>query len=157
VLVEDGIEELTLIPIVWQPAINRNGSIGSSSSSETPEWSIASSNVVDETLTTLTASSLVPMWNEIVRAPQIMMTATTHFPNSVPSLLNNALQLVSRNSVDSWTGRLVEDSGPGRAMRLEVEVPLSVGEGEQILGLFLGDRPLSPDWEVDSHDGNGSS
>jgi hypothetical protein len=42
-------------------------------------------------------------------------------------------------------------------MRLEVKVLLSDGEGEQILGLFLGDHPLGPDWEVGSHDGNGSS
>jgi hypothetical protein len=97
------------------------------------------------------------MWEEIVHAPQIMSTSTTHFPDSIPSLLNSTLQLVSRDSVDGWIGRLVEDSGPGRAMRLEVEVPLSDGEGEQILGLFLGDSPLSPDWEVGSHNGNGSS
>jgi hypothetical protein len=51
----------------------------------------------------------------------------------------------------------VEESGLGRAMRLEVKVPLSDDEGEHILGLFLGDLPLSPDWEVGSHDGNGSS
>jgi hypothetical protein len=97
------------------------------------------------------------MWEEIVCVPQIMTTATTQFPDSVPSLLGRALQLVNRDSVDGWTGRLVEDSGPGRAMRLEVEVPLSDGEGERILGLFLGSRPLSPDWEVGSHVGNGSS
>jgi hypothetical protein len=88
---------------------------------------------------------------------QIMTTATTHFPDSAPSSLDHALQLVSRDSVDGWIGRLVEDSGPGRAMRLEIEIPLSDGEGERILGLFLGDPRLSPDWEVGSHDGNGSS
>jgi hypothetical protein len=59
--------------------------------------------------------------------------------------------------VDGLTGRLVEDSGPGRAMRLEVVFPLLDGEGEQILGLFLGDRPSSPEGEVGSRDGNGSS
>jgi hypothetical protein len=44
------------------------------------------------------------MWEEIVRAPQIMTTTTTHFPDSVPSLLNSTLQLVNHNSADGWTG-----------------------------------------------------
>jgi hypothetical protein len=70
---------------------------------------------------------------------------------------DQSLQLVSRDNVDGWTGRLVEDSGPGRAMRLQVEVPLLDGEGDQILGPFLSDRALSPVWEQGSHDGNGSS
>jgi hypothetical protein len=97
------------------------------------------------------------MWEEIVRMPQILPPTTTHLPDSIPSLLDRVLRLVNRDSVDSWTGRLVEDSGPGRAMRLEVEIPLSDGEGEWIFGFFLGDCPLSPDWEVGSHDGNWSS
>jgi hypothetical protein len=97
------------------------------------------------------------MWEEIVRLPDIVMTAITHFPDSESSLLTNALQLVSQDNVDGWTGRLMEDSGPGRAMRLQVEVPLLDGEGEQILGLFLSNRSLSPNWERGSHDGNGSS
>jgi hypothetical protein len=158
VLVKEGIEELILILIVWQPVINRSGSIGTSRSSEIPSWPIASSSVNNGTSTSLTAaSSPAPMWEEIVRVPQIMTTATTHFPDSAPSLLDHALQLVSRDSAGGWIGRLVEDSGPGRAMQLEVEIPLSDGEGERILGLFLGDCPLSSDWEVGSHDGNGSS
>jgi hypothetical protein len=52
---------------------------------------------------------------------------------------------------------MMEDSGPGRVMRLQVEVPLLDGEGKQILGLFLSDHPLSPNWERGSHDGNWSS
>jgi hypothetical protein len=97
------------------------------------------------------------MWEEIVCVPLIMTTATTHFPDSVPSLLDRALRLVSRDSADGWTGRLVEDSGPGQVMRLEIEVLLLDDEGERILGLFLGSRPLSPDWEGGNHNGNGSS
>jgi hypothetical protein len=96
------------------------------------------------------------MFEDIVRLPQIVTTATTHFPYSAQSLLNSALQLVSQDIVDGRTGRLVEDSGPGRVMRLEVEVPLLDGEGERILGLFLRDGPHSPDLEVDSHNGNWS-
>jgi hypothetical protein len=87
------------------------------------------------------------MWEEIVRLPDIVTTAITHFKDSESSFLTNALQLITRDNVDGWTGRLKEDSGPGRAMRLQVEVPLSDGEGEQILGLFLSDCSLSPDWE----------
>jgi hypothetical protein len=132
--------------------------MGTSSSSEIPKWPTGSSGVDDGTSTSLTAaSSPAPMWEEIVRVPQIMTTATAHFPDSAPSLLDRALRLVSRDSADGWTGRLVEDSGPGQAMRLEIEVPLSDGEGEKILGLFLGSRPLSPDWEIGSLDGNRSS
>jgi hypothetical protein len=97
------------------------------------------------------------MWEEIIRLPDIVTTAITHFLDREPSLLTNALQLVNRDNVDGWTGQLMEDSGPGRAMRLQVEVPLSDGEGEQILGLFLSDHSLSPDWERGSHNGNGSS
>jgi hypothetical protein len=41
------------------------------------------------------------MWEEIICAPQIMTIATAHFPDSVPSLLNSALQLISHDGADS--------------------------------------------------------
>jgi hypothetical protein len=58
VLVEEGIEELTLIPTVWQPVTNRNSSIGSSSASEILAWLTASSGVDNETSTTFTPVSV---------------------------------------------------------------------------------------------------
>jgi hypothetical protein len=45
------------------------------------------------------------MWEEIVHLPDIVMTAITHFLDSESSLLTNALQLVSPDNVDGWTGR----------------------------------------------------
>jgi hypothetical protein len=131
VLVVKEIKELILIFIIWQLETNRNVFTDSSGVSVIPGWPPVSSNIESVTASTLMSTpSPVPMWEEIICASQIMLTATTHFLDSVPSFLNSALQLVNCNSVDNQNGRLVEDSGPGRTMRLEVEVPLLDGEGE---------------------------
>ena len=80
-------------------------------------------------------------------ATQTTVVTTTHFPDSVPTLLAAVLGMVRREGASGLIGRLVERSGPFPAMHMELLVPLSQEEGDELLGMFLPDRAESPSWE----------
>ena len=72
------------------------------------------------------------------------VSVTTHFPDRVPDLLTTVLGVVRGAHLEGVTGRLVETSGPVHDWRLELSVPLSEQDGDELISLFLPDRAESP-------------
>ena len=67
----------------------------------------------------------------------------THFPDSQSDLIMLVLGCIPFNTslIHGW---IVERSGLCHSFQLELEVPLSDREGEELLGLFLTDRTEDP-------------
>ena len=71
--------------------------------------------------------------NQVAVAYPTTTTITTHLPDSGSGLTSLLLRVVTRASVSSISGRIVQSSGFHNGYRLHLEVPLDEEEGDRLL------------------------
>ena len=78
-----------------------------------------------------------------LRTPTLT-AVTTQFPDHHPALFE--IVQIALQSIEAWSmlGWLVESPGPPTTWSMMMDFPLTIVEGEQVLGLLVADRGESP-------------